>query len=120
MFFSNLANRNYQNLYGADAFYDLETSGYQAGLATNLRSGDLCVVARYEDPGKTTVRFAWYRFDRETCETDDQGKAQRVLRGELKTTEILRKTEAAADPRYNRMFDKLGLFKQAPVIAATA
>jgi len=120
MFFNNLANRNHKNLYGADAFYDLETNGYQAGLAKNLRSGDLCIVARYEDKDRIMVRFAWYSYTRATFKTDKQGKPQRVLRGELKNTEILRKTVAASDPRYSRMFDKLGRFKQAPVVAATA
>lgn len=66
------------------------------------------------------VRFAWYSFTRVTFETDKQGKPQRVLRGELKNTEILQKTVAASDPRYSRMFEKLGRFKQARVIAATA
>ncbi|HBI70958.1 MAG TPA: hypothetical protein DDZ22_18700 [Massilia sp.] len=120
MFFNNLANRNHKNLYGADAFYDLETSGYQSGLAKDLCSGDLCIVANYEDKDRTMVKFACYSFARETLEIDKQGKPQRVLRGHLKSTEILRKTAAASDPRYSRMFDKLGRFKQAPVVAMAA
>lgn len=76
----------------------LKRAGIQAGLAKNLRSGDLCIVAKYDDKDKTMVKSAWYGFARETLETAKQGKPQRVLRGQLKNIEVLLKTAAASDP----------------------
>lgn len=116
MFLNNCCNRNHVHIYGADAFYDLGTNGYQNGLARDLRKGDLCIVANYEDMEKKRAIFSWYSFISETLDTDENGEIQRVLRGSLQRSESMTKIEAAADARYGQMFDVLGRFKQAPVL----
>jgi aspartate 1-decarboxylase len=116
MFFNNCANRNHIKIYGPDAFYDLGTSGHQGGQARNLRPGDLCIVASYQDKAKTSVKFSWFSFEKETLSVDENGEVQRVLRGPLKKTESMSKVQAAANPQYANMFNVLGHFKRPSVI----
>jgi hypothetical protein len=116
MFFNICVNRNYKKIYGPDAFYDLGTSGRQGIQARNLRPGDICIVASYHDKDKTTVKFDWYAFARETQSPDEKGEIRRALRGSLKKTEVLSKYEAANSPQYANMFSVLGHFKRPSVI----
>lgn len=116
MFFNNCANRKHTHIYGPDAFYDLGTSGHQGGQAKNLRPGDLCIVASYQDKAKTSVKFSWFAFEKETLNVDENGEVQRVLRGPLKKTETMSKSQAAANPAYANMFNILGHFKRPSVI----
>lgn len=117
MFFNNCANRNYIKIYGADAFYDLGTSGHQGDQAKNLRPGDLCIVASYQDKTKASVKFSWFSFEKETLSVDENGEVQRVLRGAIKKTESMLKLQAAANPQYANMFNVLGHFKRHSAIS---
>ena len=85
MFFNNCGNRKHTQLYGGDAFFDLGTEGYEGGLATSLRKGDLCIVASYNDARRTQVAFQWYEFVGVTMSKDEYGEPQRVFRGNLLT-----------------------------------
>ena len=62
--FNNCRNRQHVAMYGNGAFYDLNTTGFQATLANNLPVGETCVVASLGPMDNVT--FDWYRFVRET------------------------------------------------------
>lgn len=115
MYFNNCGNRKHQEIYGADAFYDLNTVGGQAKMATNLRPGDICIVASYEDKKKTIVKMSWYKFLSDRLADDNSGTLCRVLCGEFQESEIILKTEAAKDERYSSFFTKAGSFKRPSV-----
>ena len=48
IFFNNCRCRDHVGLFGATAFYDLNTTGLQAKMATSLKPGQECVVASYK------------------------------------------------------------------------
>ncbi len=58
--FNNCRCRDHAGLYGKDAFYDLNTTGLQATMATDLSPGDQCIVATYAENGD--VVFDWFKF----------------------------------------------------------
>lgn len=117
MFFNNCVNRDHKKIYGKDAFYDLGTSGHQGSQARDLRAGDTCIVASYDNKEKTRVKFVWHSFAKETLDADEKGEVQRVLRGSVIRSETLPKSAAAAAPQYANMFNVLGHFKRPSVIA---
>ncbi|MGZ5202941.1 MAG: hypothetical protein ACXWC4_24525 [Telluria sp.] len=119
MYFINCGNRDHERLFGRGAFFDLGVDGSQATMARNLRPGDTCIVARYANKDRTMVALAWYSYTHETRQDDDKGVPQRVLHGTLQKSESLRKSDAAADARYQYMFAKNGAFKRRSVLQRT-
>jgi hypothetical protein len=117
MYFLNSHNRDHKNLYGPDAFYDLDNHGHQAGLATDLLSGDTCAVISYADKNRNVVQISWYKFLKERSAYDEKGMVCRVFDGVLQKTESLLKTDAAKDPKLARFFNIKGHFKQFSVMA---
>jgi hypothetical protein len=59
------------------AFYDLNTTGFQATLANNVPVGETCVVASLDSMGD--IIFDWYKFARETVKPDDTGASCRAF-----------------------------------------
>lgn len=65
------------------------------------------------------VNLTWYSYAHDTEQIDDKGTPQRVLHGILKKVELLSKSDAAADARYQNMFNKNGAFKRQSVLQMT-
>src|SRR2546427_4401467 len=99
-------------MYGSGAFYDLNTTGFQATLANHLPVGETCLVAsRAKD---SRINFDWYKFLRETVKPDNTRTPCRVLFGEHFKSETLSRGDAMRDGVYSRFFDKNGNFKRHP------
>jgi len=114
--FNNCHNRQHVAMYGNDAFYDLNTTGFQATLANNLPVDETCVVAS-RGP-RDNVAFDWYRFVRETVKRDNTGVPCRAFFGKHFKTETLARREAIRDGIYSRFFDINGNFKRRSVLRA--
>ena len=114
LLFNNCRNRPHKQMYGTDAFFDLDTTGHQATLANNLPAGDQCVVASVANDGR--IRFDWYKFTRESVKPDNRGERCRVFFGKSIKSEILSRSAARRDGLYSRFFDRLGRFKQRSII----
>lgn len=103
-------------MYGSGAFYDLNTTGFQATLANNLPVGETCVVAsRHQMSG---ITFDWYKFLREAVKADDTGIPCRVFFGRRFKSETLSRGDAMRDGIYSRFFAINGNFKRYPVLRA--
>ncbi len=119
--FNNCRGRKYNELYsddnGTTAFYDLNTAGRQAEMATNLQRGDVCVVAAYED---REVVFKWYSFSHELLQRNPNGTRTkvRVLWGnQIKSkSKRLAKAKAWTAEPYSDYFNVLGNFTRRSVI----
>ncbi len=119
--FNNCGGRKYDELYdddnGVTAFFDLNTTGLQAKMATNLQRGDACVVAAYEGGD---VIFKWYSFSHYSRQRNPDGAKTkvRVLWGEpnKSKTKRLAKAKAKTTEPYRQYFDRLGHFKRRSVI----
>ena len=60
-FFNNCKMFDHAKDYGiTDAFFDVDTTGFQATQATRLSPGETCIVATKEEDGR--IRFTWYSF----------------------------------------------------------
>jgi len=114
--FNNCHNRQHAAMYGSGAFYDLDTTGFQATLANNLPVGETCVVASVEPTGEIT--FDWYKFLRETVKPDNTGTPCRAFFGDHFKTETLSRRDAKCDGMYSRFFDINGNFKPHSVLRA--
>jgi hypothetical protein len=90
--FNNCRNRRHAAMYGSGAFYDLNTTGFQATLANNLPMGEVCVVASRDPMGHIT--FVWYKFLRERIRADDTGTPCRAFFGNRFKTETLSHSQA--------------------------
>lgn len=112
--FNNCKNRRHAAMYGRRAFYDLNTTGYQATRANNLPVGETCVVASTHPSGGIT--FEWYKFLRETVKPDDTGTPCRAFFGDHFKTETLSRRDAMRDGIYSRFFDINGNFKRHSVL----
>jgi len=114
-FFNNVNARNYPSIYGiADAFYDLDTTGSQANLATTLIPGDTCIVATAMGNGH--VKFTRFKLERVEMRADERGMTERVFCGSALQSETLSKIDAALDGLYSVFFDKNGNFKHQSVL----
>lgn len=111
-YFNNSENRLHNELFGAEAFYDLDTTGNQAKALTKMVVGDICVVATPQDK---LVRFSHFIFRRFGLQKDGADKQVQVLFGDLLDSHLLSKAEAAIDIDYGVLFDKKGNFKRASV-----
>ncbi len=116
VFFNNCRGRDHARLFGPTAFYDLNTTGLQAKMATNLTAGQECVVASYDDIGR--VVFNWYVLSKETVEPDpDEPQTKvRVFRGKLLKSEQMSKGKAAKTKPYSVFFNVRGDFKRPSVV----
>ena len=116
MYFINCDNRKHQEIFSNEAFFDLDTTGHQALLATELLPGDICIVISYEDKKKTKVKVSWYKFLHEQRMDDNKGNPFRVLCGEFQKSEVMLKTDAAINIKLSRFFNVKGHFKQQSVV----
>lgn len=116
LFLNNCRRRDHARLFGKTAFYDLNTFGLQASMATDVVSGQKCIVASYDDEGN--VQFDWYAFDKETLDTDpdQKNKKVRVFHGKKLKTETMSKQKAARSKQYGQFFNVNGDFKRPSVI----
>jgi len=113
-YLNNCKNRDHARIYGADAFYDLDTSGRQAEKQFSFRPGDWCVVASEPIPGH--IRFAWYKFTSSRLAADETQQQVRVLCGTFEKEETVPRGEAPSHKYYRPFFNKNGDFKQQSVI----
>lgn len=95
--FNNCRDRKHPALYGPNAFFDLETTGYQAKVANRLANdlvpGEDCVVATLDITGDVT--FDWYRFSRALVRPDPERNVDcHAYYGEHVDAETLSRTEA--------------------------
>jgi hypothetical protein len=116
VFMNNCRCRDHVGLFGANAFYDLNTTGLQARMATGLKPGQECVVASYDENGG--VVFNWHTLSKESIEPDpDEPRTNvRVFRGKLIKSERLSKGKAAKTKPYSVFFNVRGDFKRPSVV----
>jgi hypothetical protein len=113
-FFNNCKTFNHASTYGiADAFFDLDTTGFQATQATNLSPGETCIVATKENDGR--IRFTSYSLSRIEVKPYE-GHPWRVFCGTPLKFETLSKVDAARDGLYSIFFNKNGDFKRQSVL----
>ena len=116
VFFNNCQGRKHSELYGDEAYYDLNLTGLHATMATNLRKRDQCVVATPDSP--YVIKFSWFAFSHELVLPDEDGIDCRVFFGEFLRSEKLPKTKAAETEPYSIFFNVNGHFKRQPVFNA--
>src|ERR1043165_6488090 len=107
MYFNNCHKRNHVRLYGKEAFFDLETTGPQAEVASRLANelsvGDKCIVATPDIEGDTScdITFDSYRFLRHVVMPDpDRNVRCHAYFGKLIKTETMSRAEAIEHPVY--------------------
>ena len=114
-FFNNCIGRRHASIYEEDdAFYDLDTKGFQSTKARHLSEGEQCVVVSPGPDGRWS--FTRFSFMRESIKPDERGELQRVLIGKRINVETLSKVDAAKNPLYSVFFDKNGNFKRQSVL----
>ena len=114
-FFNNCRCRDYADIYGiADAFYDLQLTGWQGDLATTFRPGETCIVATTEKGRQ--VRFTRRRLTHIEIRPDENGIPERVFCGPALESETLSKNDAAREGLYSIFFNRKGHFKQQSVL----
>jgi hypothetical protein len=113
-FFNNCRARNHVEIYGSNAFYDLNRTGKQASMATDLKRGEECVVAIPNEEGD--IEFVWFSFLQEKITPDENGVATRVQFGKRLRSETISKTKAAKTEPYSVFFNVNGNFKRRSVI----
>ena len=116
VFFNNCRARDHAGLFGAAAFYDLNTTGRQATMATNLERGEECIVATPARGGD--IVFSRFSLSREALmpDPDEPGTTVRVFFGNLIRSKRLSKAEAATTEPYSVFFNVIGNFKGLSVI----
>ena len=104
VYFNNCKGREHAMIFGSGAFYDLDTVGFQANKANNLKVGQECIVAK---PTKDNqIAFQWFSFSYETIMLDNTNKPCRVLFGKFIKSDIRLKLDAAREGIYLPFFDK--------------
>jgi hypothetical protein len=119
--FNNCHDRKHPALYGPNAFFDLETSGYQSRvadrLANELGPEENCVVATLDTTGD--IKFDWYRFSRVVVKADPERNVNcHASYGEQFNTETLSRAEAIRHRVHGQFFNVNGHFKRPSVIRA--
>jgi hypothetical protein len=117
--FNNCHDRKHPALYGRNAFFDLETTGYQAKvadrLANELVAGEDCIVATPDITGDIT--FDWYRFSRAFVKPDPERNVNcHAYYGVHFKTETLSRGDAIGHRTYGQFFNVNGHFKRPSVI----
>jgi hypothetical protein len=117
--FNNCNDRKHPVLYGPNAFFDLETTGYQAKvadrLARELVQEEHCIVATLDMTGDIT--FDWYRFSRALVKPDPERNVDcHAYYGEHFNTETLSRADAIRHSVYGQFFNVNGHFKRSSVI----
>ena len=112
---NNCRRRDHCRLYGSNAFYDLNLTGLQARMATDIVAGNECVVATPTN-GDDIIEFKWFRFSHEERRPDENGVEVRVLFGDLIRSEHLDRAKATETEPYSKFFNVKGDFKQQSVI----
>jgi hypothetical protein len=112
MLFNNCWARPHAQLYGAEAFYDMDQSDRQANIATILRPGQHCCVLA--PAGNGNIEFGWSSFShvRLMEMPDERGTFVWVFFGERLGSETLSRAEAIASDPYTCFFDVNGHFKR--------
>ena len=114
VFFNNCRARDHVSIYGENAFYDLNRTGKQAEMATDLKRGEECVVATPNEDGD--IEFVWFSFTQEKIMPDEDGIATRVQFGKRLRSETRSKTDAAETEPYSVFFNVDGHFKRPSVV----
>ena len=118
--FNNCQNRRHADLYGRDAFFDLNTTGPQekaaSRLANELAVGETCIVASLDITGDVT--FDWHKFAREIVKPDDTGTPCHAYFGKRLKTETISRDKAKRDAIYSKFFNVNGHFKRPSVMRA--
>jgi len=114
--FNNCRNRPYAELYPEGVFFDLRQDNRQANMATDLSTGDECIVATPVENGD--IKFDWFSFTHEKImDAPDEPRVKvRVLFGEWVRSERLPKSEAARTAPYSLLFNVNGHFKRISAI----
>lgn len=117
-FFNNSRCREHGRLYGADAFYDLNLTGKQATMATDVKPGDQCIVATPIRDGM--IEFGWFSFAHAQVLPlpEEPGSSVLVFFGNRLRTETLSKADAVHTEPYSVYFNVNGDFKRPSVVAA--
>ena len=120
--FNNCHKRDHVDLYGREAFFDLDIVGPQAKvaarLARKLSLGELCIVATPRIKGDIAceITFKWYRFSRPKVQRDRERNVDcHVYLGKQFKTETLSRAEARRDTIYKEFFNVNGHFKRPSV-----
>ena len=113
-YLNNCQNRDHVDLFGEDAFYDLDTTGPQASLKPDIRAGDYCVVV--SQPDSENLRFSWFKFTSFRYATDKSGKNCQVFSGTFEKSEQVPRAGAPQHKYYRPFFDKNGHFKRQSVL----
>jgi len=120
VYFNNCCNRPHTELFQADAFYDLNTTGVQAKQAVDLPVGQECIVA--SKPSHDTAKLTWYSFASERLMRErgngSHAKKCRVFLGTQTYSETMLISKASREPLYAPFFDKKDRFKQWATIKA--
>jgi hypothetical protein len=119
MLFNNCRSRPHAELYGSNAFYDLNQFGAQANMATELEPGQHCCVATPTE--SEDIEFGWFCFREERLmpDPDEPNSTVRVCFGEWLGSETLTRAEAIGTEPYAQFFDFNGHFKRRSAIRPT-
>lgn len=115
VYFNNCKNRNHVEVYGANAFFDLGTTGLQASMALDLSVGQECVVASLWENNRARIRFDWFSLTTERLLQNEKDELNRVLFGDHIFDEVLPKARASTSKRYQALFNVSGGFKRPSV-----
>ena len=113
---NNCRRRDHYRLYGSNAYYDLNLSGRQGRMATDVVAGNQCVVATPTNGDDDVIEFKWFRFSHEERLPDENGVEVRVLFGDLIRSEHLNRAKATNTEPYSKFFNVQGYFKRQSVI----
>lgn len=120
VFLLNTRGLDHVDLYGPDAFFDLDLDGSQATMLPHIKLGQQCIVASYQSRNtgpESIVVSSTFRLERvEPFVMGTHGKSCRVFFGE-RIDQIPRvKQVAANDPAFDCCFDVNGYFLRRSVI----
>lgn len=120
--FNNCHKRDHVNLYGKDAFFDLDIFDSQAKDADRLRrelsAGDICIVATPDIVGDLTcdITFDRYEFSGEKIMRDRERRVDcHVYFGKRLEPETLSRANARRHHVYKHFFNVNGHFKRRSV-----
>ena len=120
VFLLNTRGLDHVDLYGPDAFFDLDLDGSQAKMLPHIELGQHCIVVSYESrntSAESIVIFSTFRLERvEPALMGTHGKICRVLFGEFIDRIPHVKQEAAKHPVFKRCFNINSHFLRRSVI----